>query len=49
MNLVQQMLQEQFPYNNLNKRIKDIFTRVLKGHIAVADYKIKKKYFRFKK
>ena len=27
--------------NNNNKRIKDIFTRVLKGHIAVADYKIK--------
>ena len=24
------------------KRIKDIFTRVLKGHIAVANYKIKK-------
>jgi Xaa-Pro aminopeptidase len=28
-------------YNN-NKRIKNIFTRVLKGHIAVANYKIKK-------
>ncbi len=27
--------------NNNNKRIKDIFTRVLKGHIAVANYKIK--------
>ncbi len=26
--------------NNDNKRIKDIFTRVLKGHIAVAKYKI---------
>ena len=28
--------------NNTNKRIKDIFTRVLKGHIAVANFKIKK-------
>ncbi len=27
--------------NNNDKRIKDIFTRVLKGHIAVASYKIK--------
>ncbi len=27
---------------NSNRRIKDIFTRVLKGHIAVANYKIKK-------
>ncbi len=27
--------------NNNSKRIRDIFTRVLKGHIAVADYKIK--------
>ena len=27
---------------NNNKRIKDIFTRVLKGHIAVASYKLKK-------
>ena len=27
---------------NSNKRIKDIFTRVLKGHIAVAKFKIKK-------
>ncbi len=26
---------------NKDERIKDIFTRVLKGHIAVADYKIK--------
>ncbi len=26
---------------NSNKRIKDIFTRVLKGHIAVANYKLK--------
>ena len=29
--------------DNKNKRIKNIFTRVLKGHIAVATYKIKKK------
>jgi len=28
--------------NNSNKRIKDIFTRVLKGHIAVANFKLKK-------
>ncbi len=28
--------------NNENKRIKNIFTRVLKGHIAVANFKIKK-------
>ncbi len=28
--------------NNNNSKIKDIFTRVLKGHIAVATYKIKK-------
>ena len=27
---------------NSNKRIKDIFTRVLKGHIAVASFKLKK-------
>ena len=27
--------------NNSNKRVKNIFTRVLKGHIAVADFKIK--------
>ena len=27
---------------NSNKRIKNIFTRVLKGHIAVADFKLKK-------
>ena len=26
---------------NKNKRIKSIFTRVLKGHIAVADFKLK--------
>ena len=26
---------------NSSKRIKDIFTRVLKGHIAVADFKLK--------
>ena len=26
---------------NLNKKIKNIFTRVLKGHIAVANYKLK--------
>ncbi len=28
--------------DNRNKRVKDIFTRVLKGHIAVAKYKLKK-------
>ena len=28
---------------NSNKRIRDIFTRVLKGHIAVASFKLKKK------
>ncbi len=28
---------------NSSKRIKDIFTRVLKGHIAVASFKLKKK------
>ena len=28
---------------NTNKRIKNIFTRVLKGHIAVANFKLKKK------
>ena len=27
---------------NSNKRVKDIFTRVLKGHIAVANFKLKK-------
>ena len=27
--------------NNNDKRIKNIFTRVLKGHIAVADFKLK--------
>tara|TARA_B100001093_G_C26852061_1_gene1025554 strand:- start:2445 stop:4163 length:1719 start_codon:yes stop_codon:yes gene_type:complete len=27
---------------NYNKRVKDIFTRVLKGHIAVANFKLKK-------
>jgi Xaa-Pro aminopeptidase len=29
--------------NNKSKRIKNIYTRVLKGHIAVANYKINKK------
>ena len=29
--------------NNSNQRIKDIFTRVLKGHIAVANFKLEKK------
>ena len=29
-------------FENSNKKIKNIFTRVLKGHIAVADYKLKK-------
>ena len=29
--------------NNSNERIKDIYTRVLKGHIAVASYKLNKK------
>jgi Xaa-Pro aminopeptidase len=29
--------------NNSNQRIKDIFTRVLKGHIAVADFKLNRK------
>ena len=28
--------------NNSSKKIKNIFTRVLKGHIAVSNYKIKK-------
>ena len=28
--------------NSENKRVKNIFTRVLKGHIAVASYKLKK-------
>jgi len=28
--------------NNTQQRVKNIFTRVLKGHIAVANYKIKK-------
>ncbi len=28
--------------NNKNKRVKNIFTRVLKGHIAVADFKLVK-------
>ena len=31
--------------DNKNKRIKNIFTRVLKGHIAVASYKLKKNTF----
>ncbi|MDA8757703.1 aminopeptidase P family protein [Candidatus Pelagibacter bacterium] len=30
---------------NSNKRVKNIFTRVLKGHLAVANYKFKKKSF----
>ena len=29
-------------FENSDKKIKNIFTRVLKGHIAVADYKLKK-------
>ena len=28
---------------NSNNRIKDIFTRVLKGHIAVSNFKLRKK------
>ena len=31
--------------NNDNKRIKNIFTRVLRGHIAVASYKLKNNTF----
>ena len=31
--------------NNNNKKIREIFTRVLKGHIAVATYKLKKNTF----
>ena len=31
--------------SNSNKRIKDIYTRVLKGHIAVANFKLKKNTF----
>ena len=27
--------------NNTDKNIRDIYTRVLKGHVAVASYKIK--------
>ena len=42
MNLEQQTLQRTISLKNSNKRIKDIFTRVLKGHIAVAKFKIKK-------
>ena len=30
---------------NSNNRIKDIFTRVLKGHIAVSNFKLRKKTF----
>jgi Xaa-Pro aminopeptidase len=30
---------------NSNKRVKNIFTRVLKGHLAVTNYKFKKKSF----
>ena len=41
-NLAQQMLLVLFLLKNSNKRIKDIFTRVLKGHIAVANFKLKK-------
>ena len=28
--------------NNKSKKIKEIYTRVLKGHIAVASYSLKK-------
>ncbi len=34
--------------DNSNERIKEIFTRVLKGHISVASYKLKKNTFGFK-
>ena len=30
--------------DNNSKFIREIYTRVLKGHIAVSDYKIKKKF-----
>ena len=33
---------------NSNRRVKNIFTRILKGHIAVANFKIQKKYLWFK-
>ena len=36
------MLLRTISLDNDNKRIKNIFTRVLKGHIAVSNYKIKK-------
>ena len=40
MNSEQQMLRGLF-LENSNQRVKNIFTRVLKGHIAVADFKFK--------
>ena len=40
--MVQPMLLEQFVLLNQKKNIKDIFTRVLKGHIAVASTNLKK-------
>ena len=40
--LEQQMLQEQFHLENKSNYIKEIYTRILKGHIAVSNFKIKK-------
>ena len=34
--------------NNKNERIKNIFTRVLKGHIAVANIQVKQKHIWFR-
>ena len=41
-NLELQMSLEQFVFLNQKKSIKDIFTKVLKGHIAVAKTNLKK-------
>ena len=40
-NMVRPTLQEQFVFQNRKQKIKNIFTKVLKGHIAVATTNIK--------
>ena len=43
-NGVQQMLQEQFVSGKISNKIKNNFTRVLKGHIAVVTCEFKKNF-----
>ena len=42
MNSEQPTVTRTISLQNNNKRIKNIFTRILKGHIAVSNYKLRR-------